>query len=105
MELMFIYNLRRQLENTKVEDVGSFPIIVSVTEEEAKDGMMQLNTIIDGMKDALEAVHDKKLLGIDEVWVTHIENDFNPYTFDINGKTYFCVQNMKEDAFEKFTQE
>ncbi|AUE22783.1 hypothetical protein Ah1_00265 [Aeromonas phage Ah1] len=105
--LLFAYNLRRQLLSGIVEDVGNFPIVVHVSDDEMEDGMIQLKSLIGVMRDSLEGKHGSKLLGltVGDIWVTHIENEFNPFTFDINGQTYFCIQNLEQEVVESFFEE
>ncbi|ADM79887.1 hypothetical protein phiAS5_ORF0044 [Aeromonas phage phiAS5] len=107
IEAIIAYNLRRRV-GTLVEEVGNFPIkLYTFVGEDGEMEDVDIVSLIDAMRDSLEGKHGAKLFGLDigDIWVTHIDNEFSPFTFDINGQIYFCVQNTDPDVVQKFVEE
>ena len=110
VEIMFAFELRRQNDDKLVEPIAVFPSYVyDVCDDDDEYDMSIIGEIelVDSIRSALEGVVGAKIFGLDvgDVWVTHVPTEFNRLTFDINGKTYFCVQNLDPDVIESLCKE
>lgn len=106
-EVLFVFDLRVRVENL-VEQVGTFPVrLITECNEDGDYPEIELHEMQDAIKQTLESKTGETVLNIasNDIWVTFIESQFNPFTFDINGKQYYCVQVTDPDVIKSYQEE